>query len=100
MFETMFDKMSYPIGFETTVLYPVRKWKHLHALTTGQTVTIMKLDWRDIGGGNLIPRVLVEAEDGAQRWLDGYNVKSCTTGNENAMKRLGEIATDFFARRD
>ncbi len=100
MFETTFDKMMYPVGFETTMTRAVRKWKDRPPLTEGQSVTIVKLDWKDIGGGNLIPRVLVETEGGSQRWIDGCNVVPCTTGNEKAMGRLGEIAAEFFARRD
>jgi hypothetical protein len=99
MFETTFDKMMYPIGFQTTMTQAVRKWRHLPPLAIGQSVTIMKLGWRDIGGGNLIPRLLVKTENGSQRWIEA-NVEPCTTGNEAAHKRLGEIATEFFARRD
>lgn len=100
MFETTIDKMMYPVGFETTIIRPVRKWKTRPALVVGQPVVIVKLDWEDIGGGNLVPRVLVKAKDGSQRWVGGDHVEPCTTGNENALNRLGEIATEFFARRD
>lgn len=100
MFETTFDRMMYPIGFKTTIIHSVRKWKNRPALAVGQAVTIVRLDWQDLGGGNLIPRVEVEAEDGTRRWIDGSSVVSCTTGNEKAMERIGEIAEEFFARRD
>lgn len=99
MFETTIDRMMYPAGYATTIVYAVRKWKHRPALAVGQPVTIKKLDWRDMGYGP-IPRVLVEDDNGAERWINASSVAPCTTGNEKAMVRLGEIATEFFARRD
>lgn len=100
MYETTFDRMMYPVGFKTVMNLPVRKWKNRPALEIGQPVTIINLDWEDICGGNLIPRLLVKTEDGAQRWINGSHVEPCTTGNEKAHKRLGEIAEEFFTRRD
>lgn len=99
MFETTFDKMMYPVGFKTTVEYPIRKWKDRPPLTVGQPVTITQLDWKDNGYGP-IPRILVETEDGKQRWIDASSVVPCRTGNKETMARLNEIATEFFARRD
>lgn len=99
MFETTFDKMMYPAGFETTIVYRVRKWRNRPALEIGQPVTITRLDWTD-NGYCLVPRVLVETGDGATRWIDASSVEPCKTGNEAAKQRLGEIATEFFARRD
>ena len=99
MFETTFDRMMYPTGFKTTITHAVRKWKDRPALTIGQAVTITRLDWTDEGYGPM-PRVLIETETGAKRWIPGSNVEPCTTGNESAKKRLGEIAEEFFARRD
>lgn len=100
MFEMTFDRMAYPIGYETTITRPVRKWKNRPALTVGQPVTIVKLDWEEICNGTFVPRVQVKAKDGSLRWVSGTNVEPCTTGNESALKRLGEIADEFFARRD
>lgn len=100
MFETTIDRMMYPTGFETTMKRPVRKWKDRPALTVGQAVTIMRLDWEDICGGTLVARVQVKTADGSLRWVYGSHVEPCRTGNESAMQRLGEIAEEFFARRD
>lgn len=99
MFETTFDRMMYPVGFKTTITRATRKWKDRPALTIGQAVTITRLDWTEEQWG-LSPRVLVETETGAKRWISGSNVNPCTTGNEAACKRLGEIAEEFFGRRD
>lgn len=99
MFETTFDRMMYPAGFKTTMVRAVRKYRDRPALTMGQPVTIKKLDWIDNGYGPT-PRVLVETGTGATRWVDGCNVEPCKTGNEKALKRIGEIAEEFFARRD
>lgn len=99
-FETTIDRMLYPIGFETTMQEGVRKWKHRPALTVGQKVTIKRLDWDEICKGTYVPRVQVEAADGSLRWVPGSKVEPCMTGNEKAIARLGEIATEFFERRD
>lgn len=100
MFETTFDRMAYPIGFETTMTRPVRKWRNRPALTVGQEVVIMRLDWEEICKGTFVPRVQVKAKDGSLRWVSGTSVEPCTTGNEAALERIGEIAKEFFARRD
>lgn len=100
MFETTIDRMLYPIGFQTTMKQAVRKWKNRPALAVGQQVRIRKIDWEEICKGTFVPRVLVEAEDGSMRWVYGSKVEPCNTGNEKALNRIGEIAEEFFARRD
>lgn len=100
MFETTIDRMMYPIGFATTIKGAVRKWKHRPALAVGQPVTIRQIDWEEICPGTLVPRVQVEAADGSLRWISATKVEPCMTGNENALARMGEIATEFFERRD
>ncbi len=101
MFETTIDRAMYDHpGKQTTMTYAVRRYRDRPALAVGQPVTIVRFH-ADSDRYSIKCRVLVRTESGAERWVNGSDVEPIRDpADDAAFARMGEIATEFFARRD
>ena len=102
IFAGMIDRDMYDHpGKQTVMTRSIRKYQNRPALTAGQTVTIVRMDFREDQYG-VWPRVLVRSDDG-ERWVNGADIEPLTVespGRTAMYARMGEIARETLAYRD
>jgi hypothetical protein len=101
MFETVIDRAMYDHpGRPTTMTRNIRKWRTFPAVTEGETVTIVRMTFRQEQWG-FTPRVLIQKADGGERWVNGSDIVPIRDeADQPAFERMGEIASDILSRRD